>query len=390
MEEAQAAMGVLSAWPRGLPQAARITLVDVRSISNATVDELQGLLQLLDRAERVQCHTVRGCCADLQELILRLRTVPREVLLQVPMGGYDRLSVTLRLAVGGVACTGRGSSGSGQFLGETREGGQGCGGSAAAGSGVGQEMGDGSGDFGLGSRECSSGSGERDPGRGEQAEAGGGGMQLPTAEGLLTWAVAEMEGRARREAARQGQGLDGGREGSELHSGDAHDEEEDECKEKGSFAHWWRYGRWVPCRGDWRVLLLAGPGVSDLAAHSTAEGEAALEGALEELLRTCRTGSQGVVWGGGRWEYMVLPGGSSILLFWDGGMAVEAAVRAVRGAAAAALGWEVPEGSVRAAALPPCTLSSAREGLNAGALKVGRTGCVQSVQSSCRHAHGVG
>ncbi len=368
-DSASSAVRVLSAWPRGLPQTARLTLVEVGSIIGATVDELEDLLTLLGRAERVQCHIVGGFCADLEELIPRLHATPSEVLLEVLMEGNTRTpsTVTLRLAVGEGPSGGGGSVG-GQGRGEMSGGGEGHGSGAAAGSGAGQGMGDSS-DSGEGDAEA-----DGDPGQGGQEEAAGGGMQLPTAEELLTWAVEEMEGRARREGVRQRQGLEGGRGGPGPDSSNADEEgEEEEGKERGSFEHWWRYGRWVTCHGDWRVLLLAGPGVTSLAAHSTAEGEAALEGALGELLRTCRKGGQRVV-GSGRWEYMALPGDGSILLYWDGGKAVEAVVRAMTGAAAAALGRAVPAGDVRAVALPPCTLNSAREGLNACARKVRRMG----------------
>ncbi len=346
-------MDILSAWPRGLPDAAHLTLLDVRSISGTAVDEILDLLELLYRAERVQCHTVRGCCTDLQELIPRLHTTPREVLLEVPVEGNTYSStMTLRLAVG-EGPSGGGGSGKGKEKVDSSDSGEGRQGGAAAGT-------------------CA--------GRGEQEEAGGGGtqLQLPAAEGLLARAVEVMEARARRGGARQGQGSEGGGKGPDPDLDDAdeeEEEEEEERRERGSFEHWWRYGRRAARYGDVRrVLLLGGPGVSALAAHSTAEGAAALEGALGELLRKRTQGSQDTVGSGRRWEYMVFPGDGSILLHCDGGTAVEAAVQAVRRAAAAALGREVPEGGVRAVALPPCTLNSAWEGLNACARKVRRVG----------------
>ncbi len=340
---APAAMGVLSAWPRGLPQAARLTLLEVGSISGMASEETD-LLKLLARGERVQVRTVGGCCASLEELIPRLHTTPSEVLLEVPMESYPNSSITLRLAVG-EGPSGGGGRGRGISTGEIIDSGEGRKGGAEAGDGPGQE---------------------------EQEEARGGDMQLqlPTAEGLLARAMKMMEGRATRGDARQAQGSEGGREGSDpdLRNADE-EEEEDEGKERGSFEHWWRYGRRAAHYGDGcRVLLLTGRGVSALLAHSTAEGGAALEGAFAELLRTCSEGSDR------QWEYMVLPGDGCVLLYWDGGKAVEAVVRAVRGAAVAALGRELPEGDVRAVALPPCTLNSAWEGLSACARKVRRMG----------------
>ncbi len=150
---------------------------------------------------------------------------------------------------------------------------------------------------------------------------------------------------------------------------------------------WWREVRDSEAAGEGEgegtkagnMLLLSGPSVIALAAHSTEAGEAALKAALEGLSRS-RPGARQ------HRAYQVLPGGGGVLLRWGEGDVAEAAAEAVR-SAAVQLGLEVPEGGVRALALPHRDLDAACEGLYAGVRQVGRQGgwvkLVASVGCKC-------
>ncbi len=313
----------LRAWPHALPPGARVNLVHLKRLHVQCEHGIEGLndqlLPVLAHAERVECGMVTVGRRTAAQVLPRLQvhTLPREVRLEVRLVGYPLRGEELRLAVVTPAGRGRG------------------GGEAGLGAGQGTEA----------------------------AAAATAAAQLPAVGDVLERAVEEMVARAQlgrswREQEKEGKqaGRTTGRYWAQG-SDDTDRSEEDEEDVVGA-EWWWRKGmasrKWRGFSGV--LLLLAGPGVSALAAHSTAEGAAALEGALGGLSCSHR---------GDRKErtYMVLPGGRGVLLHWDGEELAEATTdKAVR-RAAAALGREVPEGGVRVVALPHTCLDSASSGL---------------------------
>ncbi len=336
-EDIGRAVAALSAWPRGLPQAARLTLLQLPSVRSRHCG-LGPMRSLLAKAESVKCDTlvINSLSGDTAEFLLGLRVWPYYVRLTLREGRSNGSSYSLQLPVS-------------------------------------EPQGGSSGDGGPGlQHQPSSGGeciGEASPGEGNAAAAA---PLLPTLEDLSVGVVEVMEARARSSEYPTVQALKGGRtQATNLAWRRLWGEGNKSSSAYGIARWWWNVG----CgKGD--VVLLSGPGVSGLAAHSHPEGAAALRAALAGLSRS----------GGGTLkhrEYGVLPGGGGVLLRWDGAGAdeVEAAVEAVR-RAAATLGREAPEGGVRAVALPHGTLCTASKGLDACACKV-RGVCVYSPRG-CR------
>ncbi len=326
-EDITKAVAALSAWPRGLPQAARLTLLQLPSVRSRHCG-LGPIRSLLAKAESVECDTlfINLLSGDTAEFLLGLRVWPFYVCLTLREGRSNGSSYSLQLPVS-----------------EPQDGS--------------------SGDSGPGlqhqpSHLCTGGcSGEASPGEGNAAAAV---PLLPTLENLSVGAVEVMEARARSSEYPTVQALKGGRTKDtnlawrRLWAGG------DTSRSAYGIARWW----WNVGCGKGDVVLLSGPGVSSLATHSDPEGAAALRAALAGLSQS----------GGGALtyrEYGVLPGGGGVLLRWDGAGAdeVEAAAEAVR-RAAAALGRDAPEGGVRAVTLPHGTLYTASQGLDACACKV--------------------
>ncbi len=331
---AEEAAGILSAWPRGLPPSARITLVRLTGVLHMHTHDMRKLSALLARAERVELAAVRVYAHDVARCLALLHAVPRRVELVVHRQHW-RNEVSLRLAVAPAA----------------------PGGCYAAG-----------------------------PRDGPAAAAAAARLKLPTLDELLSQAVGLMEVRARagdppqeqQQGMQQagalgrvnGPGAQGRRGGG--HEGGQHGTGGQSKTCGDVMERWWQEGNKREATGEGEgaeagnVLLLSGRGVLALAAHSTEAGEAALEGALEGLSRS-RPGDLG------HRAYQVLPGGGGVLLQWDEGDVAAAAAEAVR-CAAVQLGLEVPEGGVRSVALPHRDLASACKGLYAGVRQVGRQG----------------
>ncbi len=333
-------VGMLSAWPRGLPPSARITLVRVTGTFRTDPEDMQKLSALLARAERVECAAVRVRARDVAQCLPLLHAVPREVELLVPRQ-YQYDEVRMHMAVAAAAAPRGGTDAVG-----------------LAGPGGGQS---------------------RDEAVDASAAAAATGAQLPTLDALLREAVGLMEARARARhpSQEQQQGMQqagalgcvkgpsaqgrrgGGHQGGQHGTGGQRGGGRKSCGDV--MERWWQEGKG---RSGGGVVLVSGPSVFALAAHSTEAGAAALEGALEglsrsqECTRDCRNKA-----------YQVLPGGGGVLLRWDGGDVAEAAAEAVR-CAAVQLGLEVPEGGVRAVALPHRNLEAACEGLYAGVAQV--------------------
>ncbi len=326
---ADEAVQALSAWPRGLPPSARITLVRLTGPMHAYPNSMTQLSPLLARAEQVEWHAVTVHHSHVAECLPLPHAVPRVVHLNVPHLTARYGNIGLRLAVAG---PGTGSGGAGGGGDEPRDG------VAAVVS----------------------------------ASAPG---VLPTPDDVLVRAVEVMEERALADAAPQeqqpallqaprGAGVrgHGGRAAAQSIWTAVNDDAD------APVERWWRAGKKLEAADEEGgaeavgMLLLSGPGVLALAAHSTEAGEAALEAALEGLSRS-RPGARQLR------AYQVLPGGGGVLLQWDEGDVAEAAVEAVR-CAAVQLGLEVPEGGVRALALPHRDLDAACEGLYAGVVQV--------------------
>ncbi len=341
---ADEAVQALSAWPRGLPPSARITLVRLTGPIRVYPDALTGLSPLLARAKHVEWHAVTVHCGDVAECLPLPRAVLRVVYLNVPHPAALYENVGLRLAVAG---PGTGDGGAGGGGGEPRDG-------AAA----------------AAAKPATAAA------AGEPAAAPG---ALPMLDDVLVRAVEVMQERALADAALQeqrpallqaprGPGVrgHGGRAAAQGHGGIwAAVSDDTDCPVE----RWWRAGK--ESEGQVRrkeqraggVVLLSGPGVLALAAHSTEAGEAALKAALEGLSRSHPGARQ-------HRAYQVLPGGGGVLLQWGGGDVAEAAAQAVL-AVAQELGLEVPAGGVRAVALPHHDLATACVGLYAGVWQVG-------------------
>ncbi len=95
---AEHAAGNLSAWPRGLPPSARITLVRLTGKLRTDPEEMERLSGLLARAERVECAAVSVLAQHVAQCLPLLHAVPREVELLVPGRVWYKF-VGLRLAV---------------------------------------------------------------------------------------------------------------------------------------------------------------------------------------------------------------------------------------------------------------------------------------------------
>ncbi len=358
-DDLEAALRVLSAWPRGLPECASLTSVKLGGIDVYEPADMDGFVPLLARAKQVEWRRVTLAAEHVAEVLPRLHpAILREVRLQLPCArSYSAPDMELRwteavLPAGGMGAGGAGSSSSGA-------------GSSGGGSG--------------------SGAGGDADARGKLQ--GLAASPLPSLEVLVARATEMMvaraslggaaqvqvqaPGRGQREgqAAARGPGVDSGVEDS-----DNEDEDDDEEQDgPDAVERWWQNSRPAWCEpGTGAVLLLSGLGVSALGSHSTAEGRVVLESALGELPRA-RSAKRRRKKDRKEREYMVLPGGGGVLLHRERdeeGLAA-AAAKAVRGAAAAALGREVPEGGVRAVELPHCNLVDASLGLDACACKVG-------------------
>ncbi len=330
---ANKAVNALSAWPRGLPPSARITLVQLTGPIHAYPNSMTQLSPLLARAEQVEWHAVTVHHSHVAECLPLPHAVPRVVHLNVPHPTARNGNIGLRLAVAGPGTGGGGSGGSGS---EGRDG------VAAA--------------------------------AGETAAAAA--AAVPTLDDVLVRAVEVMGERALADAAPQEQQpaqLQAPR-GARVqgHGGRAAAQSIWAAVNDGTdclVESWWRAGKRSGAqvrkkgRRAGSMLLLSGPGVLALAAHSTEADEAALEAALEGLSRS-RPGARK------HRAYQVLPGGGGVLLQWGKGDMAEAAAEAVRGAAVQ-LGLEVPEGGVRAVALPHRSLAGASKGLDGGVQQVG-------------------
>ncbi len=331
----------LCLWRRALPLAAGVTRVKLLHGVTIKPDD-RHLLELLDRAEHVEYDSIVVHASHVAEVLPRLRAVPREVRLQLPASSRRPVPELLTRARARGGCVVK----------------------AVMAVGVGDQGG------------SSSGRGEGAAGDVKVAAS-----PLPALDRLLERAVGVMEARTSRGSVelgkRDGKGQvqggrsNGGDDEGEGSDGDGEESDGDEEEDIGGLERWWRAG----VTGEQEeaghgsvVLLLAGPGVSVLAAHRTAEGALALREALGELSRVRRGPRK-------RRQYTVLPGGGGVLLRWKGeedGLAA-AAAEAVRGAAAAALAREVPAGDVRAVALPHRCLDGASWGLDMSFCQVGRS-----------------
>ncbi len=350
----------LSAKPRIMPPSARVTLVQLQRLRELYKDAFsrdegfEDLFALLARAERVECRSVSVRSGEVREVLQGLRAVPRDVWLLVPLADKYSQKVPLRFDVA-AATAGAGRS----------SGGLGAGGDqsapAAAAAGAGAGPGGSSGWAGTGGVQ-----------RGATAAA----AELPTAEELLSQALGLMEARARAGEPPQGQQEQQRAQGPAASArrdgwgyADCVGEEEGE-----TVTEWWLGGKAASGSGaaggggGAGVVLLSGPGVSALIEHD--RGMAVLDYVFAGL--SLSRGSKRR-----RRAYQVLPGGGGVLLQWDDGDVGEAAAEAVL-AGAQELGLEVPEGGVRAVALPHRDLDSACKGLDAGIRQVG----LQSAQLS--------
>ncbi len=287
------AVRTLSTWPRALPRAARITLVHMQGLHVATPDTMQHLNPLLSRAERVECGTLSLKSEHVAAVLPALRTVPRQTVLEVPNAALLRSPLYTGLRVSAA---------------------EGPAGGAGAGAGEGPADG-----MDGGAR----GGTKRPVGR-VLANT----RPLPSVQNVFVRAVEMLAERAQEREGQQQQQQQQQQDSSRRVTLPRWSDPKlnDTCGFAGGewLTELLRRGSHLPCSDEHRavVFLLHGPGVSALGAHSTAEGRAALEGALGELSRS-RPGNHSIR------RYVVFPGGRGMLLRWDGeGIAAAAATAA--------------------------------------------------------------